>query len=347
MKKVLHLIWRIDGGGIEQFCINILQNVDLHEFIFDFAVCGQKCGGEEIDILQNSNIYHLPLIQGRKGKKLYLRELRKLLKEHKYDAVHSHLAFMNISTLKIAKECGVPIRISHTHVAGNADTLSLKNKVKRYLMNRYATKCFAVSHETAEYYYGIDSEKLSILYSGVDLSRYKMTGTKNPKQFIIVARICPEKNPHFVLDVAECLHQMDSELVFSWCGGGMELSTLQQKAAKRKLPVSFHGGVNNVEDFLRDSSYMLMPSAKEGFGMAAVEAQLSGVMVFASCFVPKDTDLGLIEYYPLDSAQAWADRIMKVIQAKVNVAERLKTDLIEKYDIKTITEIVLASYKRF
>lgn len=90
---------------------------------------------------------------------------------------------------------------------------------------------------------------------------------------------------------------------------------------------------------------MLMPSKKEGFGMAAVEAQLSGVLVFASDRVPRDTDLGLIEYYPLDSAEKWADRILSIIDNDDRRKYMLKHEKIRDYDISNLATKVFGAYK--
>lgn len=345
MPRVLHLIWRIDGGGIEQFCLNLLRNMRSNEYSFDFAVCGDRCNGENDNLLSKSIIYHLPLINGTTGKKQYLYELRNILYKTQYDIVHSHMAFMNISTLRIAKKCGVPIRISHTHVAGFGNRNSIKNIVKRQLMNYYATKCFACSHDSAEFYYGVKNKKISVLYSGIEISRFCNSSGKDRNLFVVVARVCPEKSPEFILDVAEKLYQKNSKLRFLWCGGGDGLSQLEEEASKRMIPIMFRGWVPDVENYLKNASYMLMPSKKEGFGMTAVEAQLSGVLVFASDRVPRDTDLGLIECYPLDSAEKWADRIFSIIDNDDKRKYRLKHEKIRDYDISNLATKVFGAYK--
>lgn len=78
--------------------------------------------------------------------------------------------------------------------------------------------------------------------------------------------------------------------------------------------------------------------------MAAVEAQLSGVLVFASDRVPRDTDLGLIEYYPLDSAEKWADRILSIINNGNTKKYRLNHEKIRDYDIGSLASKVFCVY---
>lgn len=105
-------------------------------------------------------------------------------------------------------------------------------------------------------------------------------------------------------------------------------------------------GVSDVENYLKDSAYMLMPSLKEGFGMVSVEAQLSGTFVFASDYVPKDTDLGMIMYYPLDSPQNWAERIMRVIESGVIKEKNIIAEKVKDYDMKYITDIITKKYEK-
>lgn len=253
MIRVLHLIWRIDGGGIEQFCLNLLRENTLDEYIFDFVVCGDRCDGEDDSLLSKSTIYHLPLINGKTGKKRYLDELKNLLQKIQYDVVHSHLAFMNISTLKIAKECGVPIRISHTHVASAENQNSIPNIIKRKLMNYYATKCFACSYDTAKFYYGVKNKKLTVLYSGIEISRFcNIAEKKDQNLFVIIARVCPEKNPEFILDVAEKLYWKNFKLRFLWLGSGDGLTQLKKIAFDRKIPIMFKGGGTGCRELFEE-----------------------------------------------------------------------------------------------
>lgn len=88
---------------------NLLENIDRSKYHFDFAVCGSEQAGEKKAVDYGAQIFHLPYIEGRSGKKEYLKQLSALLKNTRYDVVHSHLAFMNISTLKLAKQYGIPI----------------------------------------------------------------------------------------------------------------------------------------------------------------------------------------------------------------------------------------------
>ena len=67
--------------------------------------------------------------------------------------------FMNISTLKVAKETGVAIRVSHVHTAFlNGDKLKGKKKwkwkIQQILLCHYATDKLGCSKAALEHYYG-------------------------------------------------------------------------------------------------------------------------------------------------------------------------------------------------
>lgn len=150
-KRILHLIWRFLGGGIETFCLNLYQQL-IGRYQFDFAVCGPRQEQEDVVKALDFKFYHLPEIKGQSGKKQYLHALTSLLCEEQFDVIHSYLAFMNISTLKLAAKLGIKNRISHTHVAPSVLKLPYEGAVRRFLMRRYATACIGCSTPTTNFY---------------------------------------------------------------------------------------------------------------------------------------------------------------------------------------------------
>lgn len=352
MVKVLHLIWRLDKGGIESFCLGLLDYIDNNTISFDFVVCGDKIGENEQLVRElGCSVYHLPLIQGKRGKKAYLKELYCLLKEEKYDIVHSHLAFMNLSTLSVARRLGVSGRISHVHIAAE-DIVTWNRKFKlvlqQFLMRFNATNCFGCSEATVLYYFGKLNKKVKVLYSGVDTCKF-MKGNKNNNDgnIIVVARMAVEKNPLFILEIMKELLLINPEYSFTWCGDGELFDLISARSKDIKDHLSLVGGVNNIKDYLQQSSYMLMPSIKEGMGMAAIEAQLADVFVFASDKIPVDTDLGLIKYISLKkSAKEWAYYINRFIVKENSSSYHLNRERIKEFDIKIISKEMEGIYQR-
>lgn len=353
MIRVLHLIWRWDFGGIESFCISLMNNMNSKTISFDFVVCGDKIGENEQYIRElGCQVYHLPLIQGKQGKKQYLKELHNLLKKHKYDIVHSHLAFMNISTLFVAWRLGVSGRISHAHVKAN-DITTWKKKFKlilqQFLMRLNATNCFGCSEIVSRYYFGKLGGKVRILYSGIDIKKFLNYDVSNriENHFIVVGRMCIEKNPFFIIEIMRELLLLNPQYTFTWCGDGELLDMISQRLSDIRSNVYLTGGVNNIPNYLWESSYMLMPSVKEGFGMATIEAQLADVFVFASDRVPKDTDLGLIEYLSLEkNAKEWANYINNFIIEGKRSLYHINSEKIHRFDMRLIAKEIMDIYQK-
>lgn len=88
-----------------------------------------------------------------------------------------------------------------------------------------------------------------MLYSGIEISRFCNSSEKDRNLFVVVARVCPEKSPEFILDVAEKLYQKNSKLRFLWCGGGDGLSQLEEEASRRMIPIMFRGSTGCRELF--------------------------------------------------------------------------------------------------
>ena len=68
-----------------------------------------------------------------------------------------------------------------------------------------------------------------------------------------------------------------------------------------------------MERFYQAMDVFLFPSRYEGFGMAMIEAQASGLACVASDVVPEETNAdGRAVYLPLDAGDAaWADAVLR------------------------------------
>ena len=157
MVKVLYVNGGLmDRGGISSFMINCFQNIDKDKVKIDFAVHGDREGDRDKEIIYaGSQIFHITpkSVNYKKCQK----ELRAVLLKEKYDVVHSQMDAGNAFVLKIAKNQGVPIRISHSH---NTEFLTtnkfrlLLGEIQKSQINKYATELWACSHLAGKLLYG-------------------------------------------------------------------------------------------------------------------------------------------------------------------------------------------------
>lgn len=84
----------------------------------------------------------------------------------------------------------------------------------------------------------------------------------------------------------------------------------QVKSLKLENKVKFLGSRNDVNKILQAFDIFIMPSLWEGLGIAAIEAQASGLPTLVSQNFPKETKISdLIAYLSLDQPEKWIDYI--------------------------------------
>jgi glycosyltransferase involved in cell wall biosynthesis len=96
--------------------------------------------------------------------------------------------------------------------------------------------------------------------------------------------------------------------------------------------VEFLGSVDNPEAYMREADLLLMPSRFEGFGLAALEAQLAGLPVVASPAVsPEVVVSDGVEFVPLE-VSSWVTAVQnwRVRSEPVH----LDPDKLAKFDIR-------------
>lgn len=290
-------------GGTEAFMMNTFRNVSDAVHI-DFLVHGFEEGVYDAEIrAKGSHVYHVPI----KSKDYFgnVREIKRILKEGNYDIVHAHLNAMNGPVLKIAKEMGVPIRISHSHASKHYTT----NKLKLFLNNRamkmiphYATELVACSDVAGKFLYG--NRPFKVLYNAIDVEKYAFNQANRLKireqyqlgdamVFGHVGRFNFQKNHHQLINIFAALHAKNpnSKLVLVGEGELQEDVKAQVHQLGLQDAVIFTGSLSNIDEMLSAFDCFLLPSVFEGLPYVLVEAQANGLLVLAADTVDFETKI--------------------------------------------------------
>ena len=107
--RVLHIVWSLDPGGVETWLLNVLKYIDRDLLQFHFCTCGSKAGLYADEVASLGGV----VVRCRKGPNLwsFRRNFRKMLREGKYDVVHSHVYLFSGALLRWAKDEGIPIAL--------------------------------------------------------------------------------------------------------------------------------------------------------------------------------------------------------------------------------------------
>lgn len=129
--------------------------------------------------------------------------------------------------------------------------------------------------------------KTVVIHNGARLDLFKPVDRSSfhePPVILSVGRLSPAKNYQVALKAVAHLIEKTG-LVFKWliAGDGGLRTELVQLASELGLDgvVEFLGAREDVPEMIRDADIFFIPSAWEGFGIAAVEAMASGLPVVA------------------------------------------------------------------
>lgn len=345
--KVLLFVDYLVNGGVEKVVVNIALGLNKEQFEV-CVYCLDPTNECYIDMLTKHGVEVVSEYQER-SQNMYgdqrtkiFRCLKKYLKRHRdISVVHNHSYNHSAEVLLAAKLNNIRVICEHSHAAysdyWNPNLFSLKSKIivrlNRFFTERipdYKIGCSKAACERAftktknQYYIpnGIelkrfDSEMLPNKYEirssyGFDMNALIMT---------FIGRFSPPKNPFFMLDVFATLRKKRADIQFVVVGYGELEVEIKNKVKELNLTdaVLFLPPNSDVPTVLKGSDYFISPSIFEGLGIVFIEAQLMGIPAFASDQVPREADLGLCEFIPLElGVEGYSDYILKYINKREN-----------------------------
>ena len=368
--RVLHVVGRMDRGGIETMIMNVYRHIDRDKIQFDFLAHYGKPNAdynEEI-ISLGGRIYEMPQIKSATKTYYhkffeYNRALKDFFKEHQeYNIVHGHMTNTASIYMPIAEKYGnVGCRISHSHSMQAVSGLTgfLSNILSRNI-TKYATDWFACSEAAAKWFYSeddINSGKIKIITNGIDVNKFRFSEQKRlskrqelgiENDFIVgnVARFSYPKNQDFLIEtLSELLKKVpNTKLCFVGEGCDMQWAKDLAKSLGVYDKILFLGLRNDVDELISAFDVFVMTSFYEGLPLVGVEAQSSGLPCVLSDGITKETDMtGNVKFLSLDeSHEAWADAIASYKDFK----RRDTADAIIEagYDISTTVEFLTDFY---
>lgn len=357
--RVLHIVGRMDRGGIENFIMNIYRNIDREKVQFDF-LChyGREASFNKEIREMGGKIYEMPALRDDTHVyywKLfkYISALKKFFKEHKeYEIIHGHMTNTASIYMPIARKNGVANRISHSHSThGKSGMLGKVTNLLQRNTYKYATDWFACSKTAAYWLYPqsvVDAGKVTIIPNAVDAEKFRFCPDIRKQiraklgvsdKFVIgcVGRFRTEKNQSFLIKVlAEMIKQKPNSILL-FAGDGPLEENVKKKATDLCLEDKclFLGERSDVADLMQSIDVLAMPSLFEGLPVTGIEAQASGLHVVASTGVPDEMNiLDMVDYISLDAQiEDWVEHlIMAASQKREDTFDKMKSS---GFDIHT------------
>lgn len=334
-------------GGMESHMMNYFRYADKEKVHIDFCVQSyDSCGGVYDDEIRQrgSEIFVLPKFSKRPL--AYMKGLKALLSSGRYQVVHSHCDAMNYRVLRIAEECGVPVRIAHSHNTQHVLATKLKYAYYEFCRKRqskYATDRWACSMKAGRWLF--DGYEFSMIPNAIPCEKFFYDASVrdavrreyglSDSDIVLghVGRFDYQKNHAFLVRVLRQLNDPRYKLML--VGDGWLRQQIEEQVQKEKLEeqVIFVGEVPDPHRYYNAMDLLIQPSLFEGFPVVLLEAQANGLHAIVSDCVTDEVNLfGSVTFQSLQEEQ-WVNAIRTAVHDRVSDA----AEQIDRcgYNIKT------------
>lgn len=323
-------------GGLETFLMSYCEPLFGRGIHFDFLCRFPVCSFQDRIEEMGGRVFHI-CRRSRNPVRFY-REILTFFREHgqEYDVIWDNECMMNdLTPLQLAKRSGIPCRIYHSHNAANT-AVGIKGKLQgmlhrlhRRYADRYVTDFWACSESAAQWGCParVTKRKLYRIIRNamnIDPFGYKPEVRRRVRQELdlgdayvvgFVGQLTSAKNAGFLLDAFSIFLHSNPDAALVLAGDGVERTRLEEQAKRLELEerVHFLGACDRIPELLQALDLFAMPSKTEGLGIAAVEAQISGLDCILSDRFPLELCFrNNVVFLSIDNAQDWAKAMEKM-----------------------------------
>jgi glycosyltransferase involved in cell wall biosynthesis len=327
--KVLNLIETSGPGGAENVLINLVTRLDTTRF--QPLVCLRKRGwlpGE----LRRLDIPTVIVPQSHSLDIQWIFRVRRLVRKHAIQILHSHEFAMNVHTSLLSVLSGVP-SVATVHGKNYYPELWRRRAAYRFVAR--TSQLVAVSADIHEFLVrrvGIPGRQILTIVNGIDTSLYAPQSAmqhrlKSELQafdgYHIVATVgslYAIKGHSYLLDAARLVIAKHPKTLFLLIGRGPLRDELERHSLELGLRhhVRFLGFRTDIPDLLRAADTFVLPSLSEGLPLSMLEAMAAGKPAIATNVggvpeVIKDGESGFL--IPSRNPDVIADRLIRLIRS--------------------------------
>ena len=360
--RVLQIVGKICGGGVESVIMNYYRNIDRSRVIFDFIVEGNQSPefDNEVNCLGGKVYYVTPYVNNIY---YYMRDIYWIIAKNAYEIVHCNMNAMSVFPLFAAYLAGANIRIIHNH--STADKSERARAIIKYILRPFAplfaNRYLACSKLAAKWMYGqtgIDKKDVFVLNNAIDVDAFVFSGPireryrkklgLSPKKLVIghVGRFMHQKNHAFLVQIFSEIVKENNDAVLILIGDGPLKKEIEKKVEILGLKdnVMFLGLRKDVSLLYNVMDAFVLPSYYEGLPVVAVEAQANGLPCVFSDNITKESALtSSVSFQSLNSsAMEWSKTIQCVAKKRNRLAESELKDA--GFDIKNMSNTLVDWY---
>lgn len=351
MKKIriLQVVPSFNIGGVEGLVLSYLSNYNKDRMeLFCISLY------ERVDTSFTRKIEQLslPVIYLNKRGPLsisFIRELRNKIREIEPTVIHTHMSALKY----VIMAGGGDYRLFHTiHSEIIKDAGLYDRLLNKYLFKKYKVSVIALHKRLAEdvkKYYSLS--KTYVIKNGVDIQKFieaesireRLSLSKDEFVIVNVGRFHPAKNHLFLIRVFNEILKIKEKSRLVLVGTGSLETEIRELSSELDImdKILFLGDREDVAAVLKSADIFLFPSIYEGFGIAVIEAEASGLNTIVSDKVPTEVCiLENVKQLPLRE-ELWVRETLSSF--KKDKRDRLM--VLRDYDIRKIMEDLCDLYE--
>lgn len=351
--KVLHVLHSLSMGGAETWLMELLRHwsrtgaVEMH-----FLATGGVTGVFDEEVLRLGGKIHY-LRYGRETLGPFLRGYRKILAREAFDAIHDHSDLASGWHFLLGAGRLPPVRVTHVHNplmhlrANYAVTpiRRLTSALGRALVMRMATHvCGTSSKSLVEYGFTSRTKRpaVSVLHCGFDIASFNSPRDGDrlsvleefglpaqAKVILFAGRIDRDlevshprnhKNSWLAVLIGRIVAEQNFDIYLLMAGAGdAQRAQIERRIAQWGLSgrLRLLGVRKDIARLMHAADVLLFPSAEEGLGMVAVEAQAAGTPVLASTEIPEEAVVIPQIFWRMaleETPEAWAEALLSLLE---------------------------------
>jgi len=370
--KVLRIITRMNIGGPAMQVAGLMQGMDKR--VFSQELVTGRCLDNEVDYLESK----LPKLKVTRIETLSRRVsifsdistlmfLIKKIREFKPDIIHTHLAKAGVIGRVASLLSGhksIRIHTYHGHLLMGYFTgyklglLIFIEKSLAKLTHHLVAVGEKVKEDLIEAGIG-SSAKFSVINPGVQIQplpdRQKVLIKLGLDQEILycafIGRLTKIKRPDRMLEVARVLKSRNTDIHFIVAGGGELLVECENIAMAEKLPVTFLGWQEDIEEVLAVSDLVLLTSDNEGTPIALIQAGMAGIAsvstnVGSIAEVVVNNQTGLITDFSVVNIANAVEKLVSNSQLRMQYGQAASKFCFGKFHTETMISNYSKIYKR-
>ncbi|MBD3249390.1 glycosyltransferase [Candidatus Woesearchaeota archaeon] len=345
-KNILAIIPSSTGGGAERLVLDQIRYNNKEKF--DYDVAALRKGNIEDEFSKHEEYKNLG--QDSRFSLSSFRRLRKIVKEHKIDILHSHLIEADFYAWLLSMTMPKVRWISTRH-AKDPFRKSIFWGLFNRLMAVRSSKIIAVSESVGKFikrYEFIPDKKIEVVHNGIDTERFKKTNQSLRDEFGfskediiigIVGRVEEGKGHKVLLDaVAEMEEKIKALIV----GTGQLEENIKRYVEEKGLGkrVIFAGFRNDIQKMFNTFDIFCLPSESEGLPLVVVEAMSCELPVICSDIdshknIIEDGKDGLL--FKVGDEEQLKLAIRKLVSEKdvmKNMGKNARDKAVNEFDIK-------------